>query len=61
MVLVAQHFTFFHVRGSLSKSREIPNLTVSYLATYGAAERPQRCECVVLSLQKEEFKTIFKG
>lgn len=60
MLFVAQSFTFIHLKGSLSRSREMPNMIISYLATDGAAERPQRCECVVLSQWKTEFKQFSK-
>lgn len=60
MPLVAQFSRFFHLRASLSRSREMPNMIVSYLATDGTAARAQRYEHV-LSPWKTVFKTIFKG
>lgn len=61
MPLVALFSKFFHLMASLSKSREISNMIVSYLATDGTAARTQRYEHVVFSPWKIVFKTIVKG
>lgn len=60
MPLIKQSSRFFHLRARLSRSREMPNMIVSYLVTDGMAERVSRYEHVAFSLWKTGFKTIFK-
>lgn len=40
MPLVAHSSRYFHLRASLSRSKEMPDITIYYLATDGVAERP---------------------
>lgn len=58
--LVSQFSRFFHLRASLSRSREMPNTTISYFVPDGVAERPQGCELLSFLYGQQCLKQFSK-